>query len=290
MENELSQEQGRHEYERGRDRAGVMRRRDRVRDSPGRHRRRRVGPGAVGPGSEAERGSTSRSSPTGAEGPRRGHALRRPQRPALAIAHRGRFRPHQVRPLAAAGLGPDRHPPAPRGGRQGPVLVGLHPQRARQPGADGHRADRPGPADGRALPRCLRDGLLGRRRRADRPVGQGRLADRDRGRRGDRGQPRAAPRLLQPGCPLHDADPQHDPRLGRRGDRHPQARRPEPLRRADRQGDEPAGDAGGHLARLAGHDGRRPARSRRPRSSPATRAPTPSAPRPATCPTTSSGP
>ena len=54
-----------------------------------------------------------------------------------------------------ARLGPDRYSPAARRGREGPVLVGLHPQRARQPRAYGHRADRPRAADGRAISRRL---------------------------------------------------------------------------------------------------------------------------------------
>ncbi len=158
------------------------------------------------------------------------------------------------------------------------------------PGADGHRADRPGEADGRALSRCLRDGVHRRRRRADRALGQGRLADRDRGRRGDRGQPGPAPRLPRAGRPIHDAHPQHDAGLGRRRDRHTQSRRPEPLRRAGGQGDEPPGDAGGHRARLARHHGRRPARLAGPDHRQPFQRAMPSARPPATSPTTSSRP
>ena len=152
---------------------------------------------------------------------------------------------------------PDRSPPAPRGGRQGPVLVGLHPQRTSQPRADRHRADRPGPADGRALPRRPRAGRFRRRRRADRPCRQDRLADRHRRGRRDRERPGAAPGVLPPGSPVHDPDPQHHPRLGRRRSRRAPQRRALPLRRAGRPRDEPARHARRHLPRLARHDGRR---------------------------------
>ncbi len=99
-----------------------------------------------------------------------------------------------------------------------------------------------------------------RRRRADRQSGQDRVADRDRGGRGDREQPGPAPRVLHPGSALHDLDPQHDARLGRRRQRRSQARRPDPFRRTGRQGDEPAGHARRHLPCLARHHGRRLAR------------------------------
>ena len=50
-------------------------------------------------------------------------------------------------------------------------------------------------------PDDLRDGLLGRRRRADRQRGQDRLADRHRRGRRDREQPGAAPRVLHASAP-----------------------------------------------------------------------------------------
>ena len=102
-----------------------------------------------------------------------------------------------------------------------------------------------------AIPDRPGDRPDGRRRRADRQGGEDRLADRDRGGRGDRGRPGAAPGLRRARRPVHDAHPQRHLTLGRRRHRRAEDRRPLPLRRAGRPGDEPARDARGHLPRLA---------------------------------------
>ena len=117
----------------------------------------------------------------------------------------GDLRPDQVRPLEAAQFRPDRHPPAARGGREGPVLVGLHPERAPEPRPDRHRTDRPGPPHGRALSDAFEMAYTADDVERIVQCGQDRLVDRDRGGRGDREQPGAAPRLSTLWGALHDA-------------------------------------------------------------------------------------
>ena len=85
--------------------------------------------------------------------------------------------------------------------------------------------------------------------------GKRRVAARHGGRTRDRELARGAASLLRPRRPLHDAHPLQDAGLGRLRHRRGAPRRPHALRRGGGARDEPAGDAGGPLARLAGHHG-----------------------------------
>ena len=78
-----------------------------------------------------------------------------------------------------------------------------------------------------------------------------RIADRGRGRTLDRQFPRDASYALCAGRALHDAHPQQQHPLGRRGQRQARTQRPDRVRRDGRSRDELAGHAGGSLARLA---------------------------------------
>ena len=100
----------------------------------------------------------------------------------------------------------------------------------------------------------------------ERIAGAGKIASLDRNRRGrgHREQPGPAPRLLHAGraymtlthnTTLDWADAATDAA---------QARRPDPVWRTGRQGDEPAGNAGRYLACFSRHDGRRLARFEAP--------------------------
>ncbi|CAA9366799.1 MAG: Zn-dependent dipeptidase-like protein, partial [uncultured Gemmatimonadetes bacterium] len=197
--------------------------------------------------------------------PRADAAGGRPQRPPLGDPREGGGRPVAPGPAPLQPRAAHRHP-APARRRGGRRLLGrLRPLRLRKGrgGARGAGAGGPHPPHDRAVPRPAA-GAHGGRHRARAPRRQDRLADRDRGRPLHRELAGRAAPVPRGGGALHDAYPRQHAGLGRRRHRLRAPRRAHALRRGGGSGDEPRGDAGGPVARVAGHhEGRHP-RLRRP--------------------------